>query len=140
MTRRLLWVMISVLSTLVLFGLSLAAFAFGRGDWVAFFRSPARVGAIVVSLALCALVVFCDFGGMDPGRYGELMRERPFAVSPLRSCQRRYPPGAGSRDAAQSDVATSLGRTPTWRSRRGRRRGSGRGSDERMTGEELKPT
>ena len=68
MTRRLLWVMISVLSTLVLFGLSLAAFAFGRGDWVAFFRSPARVGAVVVSLALCALVLFSDFGGMNPGK------------------------------------------------------------------------
>jgi protein-S-isoprenylcysteine O-methyltransferase Ste14 len=68
MTRRLLWVMISVLSTFVLFGLSLAAFAFGRGDWAAFFQSPARVGAIVVSLALSMLVVFSDFGGMNPGK------------------------------------------------------------------------
>jgi hypothetical protein len=44
------------------------AFAFGRGDWVAFFQSPARVGAVVVSLALSALVVFSGFGGMDPGK------------------------------------------------------------------------
>jgi protein-S-isoprenylcysteine O-methyltransferase Ste14 len=65
--RRLLWVSISLLSTTILFGLSFAAFAFGRGDWVAFFQSPARVGALAVSLALCALVVFCDFGGMNPG-------------------------------------------------------------------------
>jgi protein-S-isoprenylcysteine O-methyltransferase Ste14 len=35
---------------------------------VAFFRSPARVGALGVSLALSALVVFCDFGGMSPGK------------------------------------------------------------------------
>ena len=66
--RLLLWVLISVLSTLVLFGVSFAAFAFARGDWVAFFQSPARVGAIVVSLALSALVVFSDFGGMNPGK------------------------------------------------------------------------
>src|SRR6516225_1364087 len=68
MTRRLLWVLISVLSTLVLFGLSFAAFALGRGDWVAFLQSPARAGALVVSLALSALVVFSDFGGMNPGK------------------------------------------------------------------------
>src|SRR6516165_4098416 len=68
MTRRLLWVLISVLSTLVLFGLSFAAFALGRSDWVAFLQSPARAGALVVSLALSALVVFSDFGGMNPGK------------------------------------------------------------------------
>ena len=66
--RLLLWVLISVLSTLVLFGVSFAAFAFARGDWVAFFQSPARVGAIVVSLALSALVGFSGFGGMNPGK------------------------------------------------------------------------
>jgi protein-S-isoprenylcysteine O-methyltransferase Ste14 len=66
--RRLLWVMVSLLSTFVLFGLSFAAFAFGRGDRVAFFQSPARLGAIVVSLALSALVVFSGFGGMSPGK------------------------------------------------------------------------
>jgi protein-S-isoprenylcysteine O-methyltransferase Ste14 len=66
--RRLLWVLISVLSVFVLFGLSFAAFAVGRGDWVAFFQSPARVGAFVVSLALSTLVVFSDFGGMNPGK------------------------------------------------------------------------
>jgi hypothetical protein len=65
---RLLWVLISVPSTLVLFGLSFAAFVFGGGDRVAFFQSPARVGAIVVSLALSAVVVFSDFGGMNPGK------------------------------------------------------------------------
>src|SRR6516164_8788311 len=68
MTRRLLWALISVLSTLVLFGLSFAAFALGRGDGAAFFRSPARVGALVVSLALSALVGFSGFGGMNPGK------------------------------------------------------------------------
>jgi protein-S-isoprenylcysteine O-methyltransferase Ste14 len=67
-TRRLLWVMVSVLSTSALFGLSFAAFVFGRGDWVAFFRSPARVGALVVSLALSVLVAFSGFGGMNPGK------------------------------------------------------------------------
>ena len=66
--RLLLWDLISVLSTLVLFGVSFAAFAFARGDWVAFFQSPARVGAIVVSLALSALVGFSGFGGMNPGK------------------------------------------------------------------------
>jgi protein-S-isoprenylcysteine O-methyltransferase Ste14 len=66
--QRLLWVTISLLSTSVLFGLSIAAFALGRGDWVAFFQSPARVGAFMVSLALAAIVVFVDFGGMNPGK------------------------------------------------------------------------
>ena len=66
--QRLLWALISVLSVFVLFGLSSAAFAIGRGDWVAFFQSPARVGAIMVSLALSALAVFSDFGGMNPGK------------------------------------------------------------------------
>jgi protein-S-isoprenylcysteine O-methyltransferase Ste14 len=66
--RPLLWVLISVLSTFVLFGLSFAAFAFGRGDWVAFFRSPARLGAIVVSVALSMAVAFSGFGGMNPGK------------------------------------------------------------------------
>jgi protein-S-isoprenylcysteine O-methyltransferase Ste14 len=68
MTRRLFWVMISVLSVLVLFGLSFAAFAIGRDDRVAFFQSPARVGAFIVTLSLSALVVFSDFGGMNPGK------------------------------------------------------------------------
>ena len=66
--RRLLWVIFSVLSTSVLFGLSYAAFALGRGDWVTFFRSPARVGALAVSLALSVLVAFSGFGGMNPGQ------------------------------------------------------------------------
>ena len=66
--RRLFWLLISVLSTFVLFGMSLVAFALGRGDWVAFFQSPARVGALGVSLALSALVVFSGFGGMNPGK------------------------------------------------------------------------
>jgi hypothetical protein len=67
-TRLLLWGTVSVLSTAVLFGLSLLAFAIGRGDWVAFFQSPARVGALVVSLGLSALAVFYGFGGMNPGK------------------------------------------------------------------------
>src|SRR5262249_6629242 len=66
--QRLGWLAVSLASTLVLFGVSYVAFSIGRADWVAFFKSPARVGALVVSLALCALVVFCDFGGMNPGR------------------------------------------------------------------------
>jgi protein-S-isoprenylcysteine O-methyltransferase Ste14 len=66
--QRLLWVLVSVLSVFLLYGLSFAAFTLGRGDWVAFFQSPARVGALVVSLALSALVVFSGFGGMNPGR------------------------------------------------------------------------
>ena len=66
--RLLLWVLISVLSTSALFGLSLAAFAAGRGNWAAFFQSPARVGALVVSLALAVVAVFSGFGGMNPGK------------------------------------------------------------------------
>jgi protein-S-isoprenylcysteine O-methyltransferase Ste14 len=50
-----------------LFGVAFVAFALGRGDGVAFFQSPARVGAVVVSLALSALVGFSGFGGMNPG-------------------------------------------------------------------------
>jgi protein-S-isoprenylcysteine O-methyltransferase Ste14 len=60
--------MISVLSNLVLFGVSFVVFSLGRGEWVAFFQSPARVGALVVSLALSVLVVFTDIGGMNPGK------------------------------------------------------------------------
>jgi protein-S-isoprenylcysteine O-methyltransferase Ste14 len=66
--RRVLWGTISVLSTVVFFGLSFAAFGLGRGDWVAFFQSPARVSALVVSLALSVLAVFTDIGGMNPGK------------------------------------------------------------------------
>jgi protein-S-isoprenylcysteine O-methyltransferase Ste14 len=66
--QRLLWLAVSVLSVFVLFGLSFVAFSVGRDDWFAFFQSPARVGALVVSLALSALVVFCNFGGMNPGK------------------------------------------------------------------------
>jgi protein-S-isoprenylcysteine O-methyltransferase Ste14 len=66
--RLLLWVVISVLSTLLLFGLSFVAFALGRGDWVAFFQSPARVGAFAVSLGLSGLAVFSGCGGMNPGK------------------------------------------------------------------------
>jgi protein-S-isoprenylcysteine O-methyltransferase Ste14 len=68
MRQRLFWVLFSVLNVGVLFGLSIAAFAVGRGNWVAFFDAPARVGALVVSLALCAFVAFCNFGGMNPGK------------------------------------------------------------------------
>jgi protein-S-isoprenylcysteine O-methyltransferase Ste14 len=67
-TQRLFWVAISLASTLVLLVASYVAFSIGQGDWIAFFKSPARVGAIVISLALCALVYFCDFGGMNPGK------------------------------------------------------------------------
>ncbi len=67
-TRLFLWTAVGVLSVVVLFGLSLAAFALGRGDWVAFFQSPACVGAIVVSLVLAAAAAFSGFGGMNPGK------------------------------------------------------------------------
>ena len=66
--RLLMWTTVGVLATAAFFGLSLAAFALGRGDWVAFFQSPARVGAVVVSLVLSAAVVFSGFGGMNPGK------------------------------------------------------------------------
>jgi protein-S-isoprenylcysteine O-methyltransferase Ste14 len=66
--RRLLWALISVASTLLWLGLSLAAFAVGRGDPLAFFHSPARVGAVLVSLGLAALAAFSGFGGMNPGK------------------------------------------------------------------------
>jgi protein-S-isoprenylcysteine O-methyltransferase Ste14 len=66
--QRLFWTAISVASTLVLFAVSYVAFSIGRGDWVAFFQSPARLAAVVVSLAICAFVYFCDFGGMNPGK------------------------------------------------------------------------
>jgi hypothetical protein len=66
--RALLWLMISVLCLVVWFGLSFVAFAFGRGDWGAFFHSLARVGAIVVSLALTVAGLFSGFGGMNPGK------------------------------------------------------------------------
>lgn len=66
--RLLLWTLFGVLSTSVFFGLAYVAFAVGRGDWVAFFRSPARVGALVVSLALSVLVGLSGFGGMNPGK------------------------------------------------------------------------
>jgi protein-S-isoprenylcysteine O-methyltransferase Ste14 len=66
--QRLCWLAVSLASTLVLFAVSYAAFSIGRGDGSALFESPARVGALVVSLALCTLVYFCDFGGMNPGK------------------------------------------------------------------------
>ena len=66
--RRLMWLLVSLLSSGFLFGLSIIAFALGRGDSIEFFRSPARVGAIVVSLALSGLVAFSGFGGMNPGK------------------------------------------------------------------------
>jgi protein-S-isoprenylcysteine O-methyltransferase Ste14 len=66
--RRLLWLMTAMLSSAILFGMSYAAFAVGRGDWVAFFHSPARVGMVVVTLGLSALVVFSGAGGMNRGK------------------------------------------------------------------------
>jgi protein-S-isoprenylcysteine O-methyltransferase Ste14 len=66
--QRLFWFAVSLASTLVLFGVSYAAFSLGRGDWAAFFESPARVGGIVISLVMCLPVYWCDFGGMNPGK------------------------------------------------------------------------
>jgi protein-S-isoprenylcysteine O-methyltransferase Ste14 len=67
-SRLLLWTFVGVLAVVVFFCLSLAAFAVGRGDWAAFFQSPARVGAVVVSLGLTVAVAFSGFGGMNPGK------------------------------------------------------------------------
>jgi protein-S-isoprenylcysteine O-methyltransferase Ste14 len=67
-TQRLFWLVFTLVFGAVFFGLSLAAFAAGRGDWAAFFQSPARVGALVVSLALSVAALFADFGGMNPGK------------------------------------------------------------------------
>jgi protein-S-isoprenylcysteine O-methyltransferase Ste14 len=64
----LLWTVVGELATIVFFGLSFAAFAVGRGDWAAFFQSPARVGAVLVSLVLSAATAFSGFGGMNPGK------------------------------------------------------------------------
>jgi protein-S-isoprenylcysteine O-methyltransferase Ste14 len=66
--QLLLWALVSVLSTSVMFGLSWAAFSVGRSNWVAFFQSPARLGAMVFSIALSLAVVFSGFGGMNPGK------------------------------------------------------------------------
>jgi protein-S-isoprenylcysteine O-methyltransferase Ste14 len=57
-----------MLGTIVFFGLSFMAFAWGRGSWVAFFQSPARIGALTITLGLSALVGLSDFGGMNPGK------------------------------------------------------------------------
>ena len=67
-SKWLLWLVVSVLSIAVLFGISLVAFAVGRGDWLAFWQSPARVGAVAVSLVLSVVAVFSGFGGMNPGK------------------------------------------------------------------------
>jgi protein-S-isoprenylcysteine O-methyltransferase Ste14 len=64
----LLWTVVSVLSGVVFFGVSYAAFSVGRGDWAAFFQSPARAGMVVVSLALVVASLFSGFGGMNPGK------------------------------------------------------------------------
>jgi protein-S-isoprenylcysteine O-methyltransferase Ste14 len=53
---------------MVFLGLSLVAFSVGRGDWVAFFQSPARVGMLVVTLGLIVAAVFSGSGGMNPGK------------------------------------------------------------------------
>lgn len=67
--QRLLWSFIAVVSTTVFCGLSVAAFAWGRGwDWAAFFQSPARTGVIVVSLILAVVALFANSGGMNPGK------------------------------------------------------------------------
>jgi protein-S-isoprenylcysteine O-methyltransferase Ste14 len=84
--QRLLWTLISLLSVCVLFSLSYTAFAVGRGDWMAFFQSLPRVAALLVSLALAAVVVFANFGGMNPGKKedrGNRWIFIPFAVLAL---------------------------------------------------------
>jgi protein-S-isoprenylcysteine O-methyltransferase Ste14 len=68
-TKRLLvWMAISLLIVVVQLGVSFVSFAAGRGDWVAFFQSPPRVGAIVATLILTAASAFSGFGGMNPGK------------------------------------------------------------------------
>ena len=66
--RLLIWLLVSVLSVAFLFGIAIVAFAFGRGDWVAFFQSPARVAAMLVTFALNVVGIFSGFGGMNPGK------------------------------------------------------------------------
>ena len=61
------WIIVSLFSALFL-ALSITAFALGRGDWLAYFQSPARVGMIVVSLILGVAAVFSRSGGMNPGK------------------------------------------------------------------------
>ncbi len=68
-TQRLLWSIIAVVSTVIFCGLTVTAFAWGRGwDWAAYFRSPARTGVIVVSLLLTVVALFANSGGMNPGK------------------------------------------------------------------------
>src|SRR5262249_25243941 len=66
--QRLFWFTVSLLSNLALFGISYTAFSVASGDWIGFFQSPARVGALAVTLALSSLALFSDFGGMNPGK------------------------------------------------------------------------
>ncbi len=68
-TQRAFWSLVAVVSTAVFCGLSVTAFAWGRGwDWAAYFRSPARTGVIVVSLVLTVVALFTNSGGMIPGK------------------------------------------------------------------------
>jgi protein-S-isoprenylcysteine O-methyltransferase Ste14 len=84
--RRMIWLLASLASTLFLFGIAFAAFSLGRGDWTEFFRSPARIGAVLVSLILSGLVVFSGFGGMNAGKKEDKATRRiflPFIVVSL---------------------------------------------------------
>jgi hypothetical protein len=69
LARRLIWVCAMMTFAAAYFAVMVAAFAWGRDwDWGAFFQSPARVGLLVVSLALTMAAAFSGFGGMNPGK------------------------------------------------------------------------
>ncbi len=106
--RHLLAWIIGLLSIVVLFGLSITAFAVGRHDWFAFFQSPARVGAIVASLLLDAAAAFSGSGGMNPGKK-EDRRNRwifvPFTVISLAMAV--LPPYLDGRNLWTTDEAVT---------------------------------
>jgi protein-S-isoprenylcysteine O-methyltransferase Ste14 len=106
--RLLLWTVVGELATIAFFGLSFVAFAVGRGDWTAFFHSPARVGAVVVSLVLSAATAFSGFGGMNPGKKedrGNRWIFAPFLVLSLALAV--LPPYLDGRDWWTTDEAVT---------------------------------
>ena len=107
--QRLLWSVVAVVSTAVFCGLSVTAFAWGRGwDWAAFFQSPARTGVIVVSLVLAVVALFTDSGGMNPGKKEDRRNRWVFApIGVLSLGLALLPPYLDGRDRwTTADVVT----------------------------------
>jgi protein-S-isoprenylcysteine O-methyltransferase Ste14 len=107
--QRLLWCFVTVVSTAVFCGLSVTAFAWGRGwDWAAFFQSPARTGVIVVSLVLAVVALFTDSGGMNPGKKEDRRNRWVFApIGALSLGLALLPPYLDGRDRwTTADVVT----------------------------------